>query len=36
MVDEFEIEEINNNNNLKERIRAGSRNAANREGRFVD
>ena len=36
IVDEFEMEEIRNNNNLKERIRAGSRDAANREGRFVD
>ena len=36
MADEFEMEEIRNNLDLKERIRAGSRDAANREGRFVD
>ena len=36
MADEFEMEEIRNNSDLKERIRAGSRDAANREGRFVD
>jgi hypothetical protein len=36
MADEFEMEEIQNNTDLKERIRAGSRDAANREGRFVD
>ncbi len=32
MADEFEMEEIRNNIDLKER----SRDAANREGRFVD
>lgn len=36
MVDEFEMEEIRNNSTLKERIQAGSRDAANRDGRFVD
>ncbi|MCX6580776.1 MAG: CopG family transcriptional regulator [Candidatus Aminicenantes bacterium] len=36
MMDDFEMEEIRNNIDLRERIRAGSQNAANREGRFVD
>lgn len=36
MADEFEMTEIRNNIDLKERIRAGSRDAANREGRFID
>lgn len=36
MADEFEMEEIRDNRDLRERIRAGSRDAANREGRFVD
>jgi hypothetical protein len=36
ITDEFEMEDIRNNNNLEERIRTGSRDAANREGRFVD
>ncbi|HLP47924.1 MAG TPA: CopG family transcriptional regulator [Candidatus Kapabacteria bacterium] len=36
MADEFEMEEIRNNIDLKKKIRAGSRDAANREGRFVD
>ena len=36
LMDDFEMEEIRNNTELKERIRAGSRDAANRQGRFVD
>jgi predicted transcriptional regulator len=36
LMDDFEMEEINNNTALKERIRAGSRDAANKNGRFVD
>jgi hypothetical protein len=36
MMDDFEMEEIRNNIDLRERIRAGSKDAANREGRFVD
>ncbi len=36
LVDDFEMEEINNNSALKERIQAGRRDAANKEGRFVD
>lgn len=36
LVDDFEMEEIRNNTDLCERIRAGKRDAANRKGRFVD
>jgi predicted transcriptional regulator len=36
LVDDFEMEEIRNNADLRERIRAGKRDAANRKGRFVD
>lgn len=36
LADEFEMEEIRNNKKLVEKIRAGSRDAANRDGRFVD
>ena len=34
MVDDFEMEEIRNNSDLKRRIKAGSRDAANREGKW--
>ena len=36
LVDDFEMEEIRNNIELRERIRAGKRDAANRKGRFVE
>ena len=36
LVDDFEMEEIRNNTNLRERILAGKRDAANRKGRFVE
>ncbi|MGD2084601.1 MAG: hypothetical protein PVH61_00305 [Candidatus Aminicenantes bacterium] len=36
LVDDFEMEEIRNNIELRERIRAGKQDAANREGRFVE
>lgn len=36
LVDDFEMEEIRNNIELRERIRAGKQDAANRKGRFVD
>jgi len=36
LVDDFEMEEIKNNTNLIERIQAGSRDAADRKGHFVD
>ena len=36
LVDDFEMEEIKNNIDLQERIRAGKRDAENRKGRFVD
>ena len=36
LVDDFEMEEIGSNTGLRERIRAGKQDAANRRGRFVD
>jgi hypothetical protein len=36
LVDDFEMEEILNNKPLQQRIRAGSQDAATRQGRFVD
>lgn len=36
LIDDFEMEEIRNNTNLQERIRAGKLDAANKRGRFVD
>lgn len=36
LMDDFEMEEINSNIELKQRIRAGSRDAADKNGRFVD
>ncbi|UCH96331.1 MAG: CopG family transcriptional regulator [Candidatus Aminicenantes bacterium] len=36
LVDDFEMEEIRNNTELRERIRSGKQDAANRKGRFVD
>ncbi|NIM13547.1 MAG: CopG family transcriptional regulator [Candidatus Aminicenantes bacterium] len=35
LMDDFEMEEIRNNTDLRERIRAGSRDAAKRRGRFA-
>ncbi len=35
LVDECEMEEIKNKTGLRERIRAGKREAENRKGRFV-
>jgi len=36
LADDFEMEEIRNNSDLQKRIQAGSRDAANRRGRFVE
>ena len=36
LVEDFEMEEIRNNIELKERIRSAKRDAANRKGRFVE
>jgi hypothetical protein len=35
-LDDFEMEEILNNKPLQERNRAGSQDAATRQGRFID
>lgn len=36
LVDEFEMENIKQNKDLVKRIQAGSRDASNRDGKFVD